>query len=70
MLLFIAADAELYKTLDQETRRYLAWQSIVEEADALNLDAHQRREAERGVERSKKVVGTGLNDAYCWLLRQ
>ncbi|HWP41676.1 MAG TPA: hypothetical protein VNO14_00475, partial [Blastocatellia bacterium] len=68
MLLFIATDVELYKALEEETRRYLAWESIVEEADALNLDGHQRSEAERGLERSNETVSTRLNESYCWLL--
>jgi predicted AAA+ superfamily ATPase len=68
MLLFVAADTEQYKALEQETRRYLAWKSIVKEVDMLNLDAHQRREAEQGVERSNETAGIRLNDAYCWLL--
>lgn len=68
MLIFVAADAEQVATLDQETRRYLAWKSIVEDADALNLDAHQRHEAEGGQKRSNELVITRLNEAYCWLL--
>jgi len=68
MLLFVAPDADQVASLDQETRRYLAWKSIVEEADMLNLDAYQRREAAQGVERSDQTVGLRLNDAYCWLL--
>ena len=68
MLLFVAADAEQVNALDQETRRYLAWTSIVEDADTLNLDAHQRNEAKRGAERSAEMLATRLNDAYSWLL--
>ena len=68
MLLFIATDAEQFKGLEEEARRYLAWKSIVEDADALNLDAHQRREATRGKERSDETLTTRLNESYCWLL--
>ena len=68
MLLFVAPDTELVKDVEQETRRYLAWASIVEDADTLNLDAHQRREATQGRDRSNETLGTKLNDAYCWLL--
>lgn len=68
MLSFVAADAEQVNALEQETRRYLAWKSIVEDADALNLDAHQRREAAQGEQRSNETVGTRLSEAYCWLL--
>lgn len=68
MLLFVAADADQTGVLEQETRRYLAWKSIVDDADALNLDAHQRREASQGKERSDKTLEILVNETYCWLL--
>ncbi len=68
MLLFVAADAEQVPPLEQDVRHSLAWRSIVEDADALNLDTHQKNEARRGQERTEDLVGTRLNDAYCWLL--
>lgn len=43
MLIFLAPDGELVNGLEQETRRFLAWQSIVEDAETLNLDAHQKK---------------------------
>ncbi len=68
MLIFVAADADQVSVLEQETRRLLAWKSIVDEADTLNLDAYQRREAATAMERSNNVVDTLVNEAYCWLL--
>lgn len=68
MLLFVATDANENGSLDEATRRYLAWRSIVEDSDTLNLDAHQRREAARGGQRSEETLNARLNDAYCWLL--
>jgi hypothetical protein len=68
MLIFVAPDSDMCKALEQETRRYIAWKSIVEEADALNLDAHQRKEAERGLKRSDDIMPTRANEAYSWLL--
>lgn len=68
MLIFLAPDAEVMSGLEQETRRYLAWKSIVEDVHTLNLDAHQRDEAERGRERSDETVSARLNEAYSWLL--
>ena len=50
MLIFVAPDTGEWDSLERETRRYLAWDSIVQETDALNLDANQRREAVRGKE--------------------
>ena len=68
MLVFVAPDVEQWTTLEKEVRRYLAWGSIIEDADALNLDAHQRREASRFKSRSNETLGMCLNETYCWLL--
>ena len=68
MLVFVAPDVEYWSPLESEVRRYLAWDSILKDADELNLDTHQRNEALRGKDRSNETVGMGLNEAYCWLL--
>ena len=68
MLIFVAPDTREWDSLERETRRYLAWDSIVQEVEALNLDANQRREAVRGKEQSNDTVGIRLNEAYSWLL--
>ena len=68
MLIFVAPDTGEWDPLERETRRYLAWDSISQEVEALNLDANQRREAARGKEQSNETVGIRLNEAYSWLL--
>ena len=68
MLIFAAPDTGEWGSLERETRRYLAWDSIVQEVEALNLDANQRREAIRGKDQSNETVGIRLNEAYSWLL--
>ena len=68
MIIFVAPDTGEWDSLERETRRYLAWDSIVQETEALNLDANQRREAVRGKEQSNDTVGIRLNEAYAWLL--
>lgn len=68
MLIFAAPDSGEWDSLERETRRYLAWDSIVQEVEALNLDANQRREASQGKEQSNDTVGIRLNNAYSWLL--
>ena len=68
MLIFVAPDTGEWEPLERETRRYLAWDSIIQEVEALNLDANQRREASRDKEQSNDTVGMRLNDAYSWLL--
>ena len=68
VLIFVAPDTGEWESLERETRRYLAWDSIVQEAESLNLDANQRREAVRGKEQSNDTLGIRLNEAYSWLL--
>ena len=68
MLIFVAPDTGEWEPLERETRRYLAWDSIIQEVEALNLDANQRREAARGKEQSNETVGMRINEAYSWLL--
>ncbi len=68
MLVFMAPDVDQWTTLEREVRQQLAWGSIIEDADALNLDAHQRREARRARDRSNDTLGMCLNETYGWLL--
>ena len=68
MLIFVAPDVNHRDPLESEVRHYLAWDSIIEDADELNLDTHQRREALRGKDQSNETLGMRLNEAYCWLL--
>jgi predicted AAA+ superfamily ATPase len=68
MLVFLAADFDVLSSLNDEVRRYLAWQSVVEDKDALNLDYHQSRQANETLSGSDKTVNIRLNEAYSWLL--
>lgn len=68
MLAFVAPDKDVLHSLETETRRYLAWKSVVEDAEALNLDAHQRRQATDNLKRSNETVDLRLKESYCWLL--
>ena len=68
MLGFLAPDREITEGLNQEVCRFLAWKSVVRDRDALNLDTHQRREAEEGERDSNNTVQLRFNEAYRWLL--
>jgi predicted AAA+ superfamily ATPase len=67
-LAFVAPDQDLMSSLKQEVRRYLAWNSIKEDSETLNLDATQNRETENNLIRSNNTVDLRLKEAYCWLL--
>jgi hypothetical protein len=68
MLVFVASDAEAMEGPDLEVHHYLAWKSIVEEQEILNLDAHHRRQAQDSMTRSNETVDLRLREAYSWLL--
>jgi len=68
MLAFIAPDQDLMSSLKQEVRRYLAWKSIKNDSEDLNLDAAQKRETENILNRSNETVDTQIREVYCWLL--
>ena len=67
-LVFLAADREAMEDMKQETRRFLAWKSVVRDQEALNLDAHQRREAAEGEKASDQNVRVRFDEAWRWLL--
>jgi len=67
-LVFLAADKVRLQDLDEAIRRYLAWSSIVNEREALNLDPHQQRQAETQMKAADGAVTARLPETYQWLL--
>jgi len=67
-LLFLAADKTRLQDLDEAIRRYLAWFSIVDEAEELNLDPHQRKQSIAQKESSSSAVAARLPETYQWLI--
>ena len=67
-LVFLAADRVRLQDLDEAVRRFLAWDSIVEEKLSLNLDPHQVRQAEQQRQAASGAVTARLPEAYQWLL--
>ena len=67
-LVFLAADKVRLQDLDEAVRRFLAWESIVEEKKALNLDPHQVRQAETQKQAADGAVTARLPETYQWLL--
>jgi predicted AAA+ superfamily ATPase len=68
MLAFIAPDQDLMHSLKQAVRLYLAWKSIKDDSEDLNLDAAQNRETDNNLHRSNETVDARVKEAYCWLL--
>ncbi len=67
-LVFLAVDKTKLQDLDEAVRRYLAWDSIVDEKETLNLDPHQFRQAENQKVSADGVVTARIPEAYQWLL--
>jgi predicted AAA+ superfamily ATPase len=67
-LVFLAADKVRLQDLDEALRKYLAWSSIVEEKEILNLDPHQARQAETQKQAADGAVSARLPETYQWLL--
>ena len=67
-LVFLAADKMRLQDLDEAARRYLAWESILDEQVALNLDPQQVKQAETQKKAADGAVTARLPETYQWLL--
>jgi len=67
-LVFLAADKVRLQDLDEAVRRFLAWESILVDQVALNLDPHQVRQAETQKQAADGAVTARLPETYQWLL--
>ena len=68
MLVFIACDGGQVASLEKAARDYLAWKSISNDREQLNLDMAQQRETEQGMARADAMLKTRIQEAYAWLL--
>jgi uncharacterized protein len=68
MLVFIVADHGDTEALYNAVRDFIAWQSIVNEEEHLDLTASDRRQARSNLERATETVELRLQTAYNWLL--
>lgn len=67
-VIFLAAERESVGALREQIGRYLAWKSIVEDKKLLNLDEHNRTEAERNQKSADERLQGAIKEAYKWLL--
>lgn len=67
-LVFLAADKARLQDLDEAVRKYVAWDSILAEKEALNLDPHQVRQAETQRKAADGAVTARLPETFQWLL--
>ena len=67
-LVFLAADKTRLQDLDEAARKYLAWQSIIEEQQTLNLDPQQVKQAQTQLKAADGAVTARIPETYQWLL--
>ncbi len=68
MVVFAACDQRSLEGLEQSTADYLAWSSIGERVNELNLDTHQIAQAHSRRKQSDDAVGLRLAEAYKYVL--
>ena len=66
--MFLAADKTRLQDLDEAVRTYLAWTSILNEKELLDLSPHQVRQAETQRTAADSTVTARLPETYQWLL--
>src|SRR5689334_2492819 len=67
-LVFLAADKVRLQDLDEAVRKFLAWESILNEKETLNLDPHQVKQAATQKAAADGAVTARLPEAYQWML--
>ncbi len=67
-LVFLAADKSRLIDLDEATRKYLAWDSIIAEREALNLSPHQVKQAETQLRSAEGAVTARIPETFQWLI--
>jgi len=65
---FLAADKTRLQDLDEAVRKFLAWESILDEQGKLDLSPHQVKQAETQKKAADGVVTARLPETYQWLL--
>lgn len=67
-LVFLAGDATRLKELQTAIRQYLAWKSIWDEREQLNLDPFQSKQAETKRKAADETVKARIPETWQWLL--
>ena len=68
MLIFLAADKDALESLRRECKYYLAWSSIRDDKDSLNLDQSQLKETDNNLKMYSQRMDTQINETWCRVL--
>ena len=66
--MFLAADKNRLAGLDGAASRYLAWKSVVDESESLDLTRHQTKTSITQRDGADGMVTARLPETYQWLL--
>ena len=67
-VIFLAADGDMLGNLISHTKRFLAWDSIVNDIAILNLDQYQTKEAKQNRADASGGLDAALKEAYRWII--
>ncbi len=67
-LLFLAPDQRRLGELEQAMRMCMAWRSIMQDRETLNLDAFQRRQADSKASEWNKTVDARIGETWVWAM--
>ena len=67
-IVFLAADETRMKELNTSVRKYLAWQSILDDKETLNLSVLQIRQGEEQRKHEDDSISIRLLESFCWLI--
>jgi predicted AAA+ superfamily ATPase len=67
-IIFLAADKTRLQDLDEAVRKFLAWESILNEKEKLDLSPHQVKQADTQKTAADGAVTARLPETYQWLL--
>jgi len=67
-IVFLAADKTRLQDLDEAARKFLAWESVLNDKTTLDLSPHQVKQAETQKTAADGVVTARLPETYQWLL--
>lgn len=68
MLIFLAPDIDRLPELEQAVRLWLAWTSIQDEQDHLDLGIAQKRQVEQQIKNMEDTITERIRETFCHLL--
>jgi hypothetical protein len=67
-LVFLVPDRTRLAELENAVRQFMAWKSIEDEHETLNLDAYQKKQAQTKRAQAEETVRQRIPETYQWLL--